>query len=150
MRQAHGMNDVARSSTGYGKVLLVGWDAPLRAGLCAWLRQEFPAYRIQTAADREKAQRVLTGCSPALVLVNVDAPRGEGFAILQALRGLQPQTLLVALSLYPVVYFSERAMHAGATECACVTLADDRLRNLLSELLLYSQNRIPGNAQCAS
>lgn len=125
------------------------WNATLRAGLHAWLQQEFPGFRIEVAADREQAERAVTSCTVALVLVNIDAQRGEGFATLRALHSLQPEALLIALSLYPVDYFREKAMHAGAAGCACVALADDTLRDLLRELLPTTQRGISVNVDGA-
>ena len=125
----------AHSSISCIHVLLVEWNATLRSVLSAWLHQEFPGYQVETAASREQAERMAADSPLVLVLVNIDAYQGEGFATLHSLRTLQPDALLVALSLYPVAYFRESAMCAGAVQCACIALAHDDLRNLLCELL---------------
>ncbi len=130
--------------------MLVEWNANLRSGLHAWLVQEFPGYRVKTAAHREQAEQLAAACLPTLVLVNIDAHQGEGFATLRSLREQQPEVLLIALSLYPVTYFREAATAAGAAGCACIALADDRLRDLLRELLPSWQNRVPAETDCAS
>ena len=128
------MNEASHPSPGLTRILLVECNATLRVGLQAWLQQEFPHQKIDTASSRELAEKLATEHPPALVLVDIDALRDEGFATLSSLRALLPDALLVALSLYPVDYFREPALKAGAVGCACIALSDNRLRDLLRGL----------------
>ncbi len=137
------MNEASHPSPGPTRVLLVECNATLRVGLQAWLQQEFPHQKIDTASSRELAEKLATEHPPALVLVDIDALRGEGFATLRSLGALLPEALFVALSLYPVDYFREPATQAGAVGCACIALSDNRLRDLLRGLLHLPQGRVP-------
>jgi DNA-binding NarL/FixJ family response regulator len=124
-------------------ILLVECNAILRDGMRAWLQQEFPNQPVDAISLFELPGKLAAGSRPALALVDIDARYGEGFAALRSLRELRPEALLIALSLYPVDYFRESAMKAGAVGCACIALADDRLRDLLRELLPSLRERMP-------
>lgn len=126
------------------RLLLVDCNDTLRTGLDAWLQQEFPGVWIDTASNRPAAEALAGENPPAVVLVNIDARRGEGFATLRSLRAHLPGALLIGLSLYPVEYFREQASKAGANACACIVLADNRLRDLLRPLLSASRQVSPG------
>lgn len=116
-------------------MLLVECHETLRSGLHAWLRQEFPSCQIDAAASRGQAEWLAKAHPPTVVLVDIDARQGEGFASLRSLRALLPTVPLVALSLYQVDYLREPAIHAGAVACVGIALADDSLRDLLRDLL---------------
>ncbi|MHB1872100.1 MAG: hypothetical protein ACYCT1_14775 [Steroidobacteraceae bacterium] len=138
-------NDAQLSAGGVRVLLLVEWNATLRSGLQDWLHQEFRGYRVETAADREQAERAATQHSPVVAMVNIDAHRGEGLSTLRSLHALVPDAFLVALSLYPVEYFRDAAMHAGAVGCACIAMADDKLRDLVRSLLAPARAVTPGS-----
>lgn len=116
-------------------LLLVDANTDLRVGLAAWLRQEFPECTVATAADLARAEQLVAMAPPAIALVNVDERQGAGFATLRRLGETAPDTLCVALSVYPVEYFELAAAAAGAQACACIVLTDNRLRDLLRRLL---------------
>ncbi len=124
------------------RLLLVDCNDTLRTSLDAWLQQEFPGVWVDTVANRPAAEALAGENPPAVVLVNIDARRGEGYATLRSLRVHLPGALLIGLSLYPVEYFREQASKAGANACACIALADNRLRDLLQPLLPTSRQAV--------
>lgn len=117
------------------RLLLVDCNDTLRASLQAWLLQEFPDCHVETADSRESAEALAAEMAPLTILVNIDDRRGHGYAAVRSIRAFRREVLIVALSLYPVEYFREPAIRAGANYCACIALTDDRLRDLLRVLL---------------
>lgn len=113
------------------RLLLVDSNPNVRGALLGLLRQEYPGCHVDTAASPAQASLLAVETAPVLGLVNIDAPDGQGLATLRSLRGLMLDMRLVALSLHPVEHFRERAIEAGATDCVCISLADDGLSRLL-------------------
>jgi len=103
------------------------------AALVGYLNYIHP-YRVQILGEREVAY--LTNESPEDCarrisrIITLEPP-----VLIVADGETAPDTLCVALSVYPVEYFELAAAAAGAQACACIVLTDNRLRDLLRRLL---------------
>lgn len=123
-----GMETVGQVQEGEGHtVLLVDDDHDLLFALSVLLRGR--GYQVVAAADGVSAISVAVKNRPGVVVLDIGLPGGEGFTVMDRLRGL-PQ-----LAAVPVVILSgldperyrERALAAGAVEYLTKPAAEDVL-----------------------
>lgn len=129
--------DVSRQPAGTGpaSVLLVESNPAISEGLRSLLLRDFAGCRVDTAATTALAAQCVHDCRPAIVLVDIDCRQIVRFDTLGLLRSLVGNAPLVALSRYPVHFFRESAIDAGADACACIAQAEITLCDVVRRML---------------
>jgi len=97
-----------------GKPILIVDDNPANLKLARVLLAG-EGYEVRTATDAEEALRVLQGFRPRLILMDLQMPGMDGFALTRRLKG-DPATkgiLILALTAYVMKGDEEKAMAAG-------------------------------------
>lgn len=96
-----------------GENILVADDsAQVRGFLAEYLRSL--GYRVQTAADGEKAAALIRAQSFALVITDLQMPRLDGLGVLQVTKARDPDTEVVILTGHPTLESTIGALREGA------------------------------------
>ncbi len=85
------------------RILVVDDSATIRRSLEQWLKSL--GYPVGLAADGQEALDQMRLCLPALVLLDLDMPRVDGFAVIRAMRAES------ALQEVPIIVISSRTEH---------------------------------------
>jgi len=81
---------------------------------------ELESYQVETASDGAEAlQRLRQGCSPAIVLLDVEMPGMDGLKTLRRLRKLQPDLKVIMCSGVDNPRKVRRAARLGARAYLC-------------------------------
>ena len=96
------------------KILIVDDDQHLVLGLAARLRGN--GYRVTSATDAISAITVSLKEAPDLVILDLGLPAGDGFVVLERLRGITDlvATPVIVLSARDPANNKKRALDAGA------------------------------------
>jgi signal transduction histidine kinase/CheY-like chemotaxis protein len=135
--------DRHRSQPGPGRALVAEPDGATRADLRALLEGE--GWEVAEAADLAAARAEAAGRLPDLLLVNMERPETEGFALLRELRRT-PEGRAV-----PVLALSEGSLDPGERERLCervrqvVQTDEDGMDELLAEIRAIAAERMGQN-----
>jgi len=128
-----------------GTVLCVDGDRNLCQIIAKALGEE--GYRVLTAFDGEEALSVLAEGAPDLVLLDLILPRRDGFAVLEAIRGLDgsaASTRAVILSgCSPTPEYLERAASLDTSEFLTKPVPLTRLLEVVSSVLQEAKPGVP-------
>jgi DNA-binding response OmpR family regulator len=96
------------------KILIVDDDEHLLLGLTARLKAK--EYRVSAAMDANSAITMARKESPDLVILDLGLPAGDGFVVLERMRGLADlsTTPVIVLSARDPAHNKKRALEAGA------------------------------------
>jgi DNA-binding response OmpR family regulator len=96
------------------KILIIDDDQPLLLGLAARLKAN--GYVVISAADAISAITVARKEAPDLVILDLGLPAGDGFLVLERMRGLTDlvATPVIVLSARDPLDNKKRALDAGA------------------------------------
>lgn len=101
-----------------------------------WLRGRFDhGLTLEAARSPEDMVRRAAQGAPSLVLVDIDAPQGLGFALLRTLEELPTAPALLAMTVYDDDTLRADALAAGADGCICLLHANANLREAIGALL---------------
>jgi len=127
------------------QVLLVENQPAVCKGLRLMLAAESDLSVVGEAPDGETALDLATSLSPDLVLIDVDIPREDGFAMARALRSICPQTPVIILSFHDDAQTRLLAENAGAAAFVAKSMPAEEL---LSAIRRVAQQL--GSARLAS
>jgi two-component system nitrogen regulation response regulator NtrX len=95
------------------RVLVVDDDANLRRMLRAVIEEE--GYEVQEASDGDEAIRVWPSVDPDVVLLDIVMPKGpDGLSVLERIRSLAPELIVVMMSGKATLSDAVRATKLGA------------------------------------
>jgi two-component system KDP operon response regulator KdpE len=125
------------------KILIVEDDADVRLGYQVFLKANH--YDTFFAADGASAMREAQKQQPALIILDLGLPAGDGFVVLERL------VAITHLSLIPVVVVSarealgnkERALKAGAKAYVQKPWNDHELLAVIGQLLGQTELPVP-------
>lgn len=97
------------------KILIVDDDKHLLVGLTVRLNAN--GYKVVTAMDAVSAITVALKEAPDLIILDLGLPAGDGFLVLERMRGLADlvATPIIVLSAWDPMDHKKRSMDAGAT-----------------------------------
>lgn len=103
---------------------------------------EGEGYQVHTAVDAADALRVLSNCSPRLILMDIQLPGMDGLELTRQLKAANEtrDILIVALTAYAMKADEERALAAGCDAYVSKPIDVEALP-LIIEHLLQSRER---------
>jgi len=97
------------------RLLVVEDHAALRASLCEWLGDVFPAGEIVGVCSGEEAVRQAAVQPPTIALTDLDLSEGGGLEGIQRIKSVAPDTHVVVLALHDDLTHQNAAAAAGAS-----------------------------------
>src|SRR5262249_41897622 len=119
-----------------GKHLLVVDDSPsVRRVVSSMLRQH--NWEVQTARDGIEALEMISGQTPAAVLLDIEMPRMDGYELISTVRAQdQYRTLpLIVLTSRAAAKHHQRAIALGANEYVVKPYQDEELLRIIERLV---------------
>lgn len=95
-------------------LLVVDDHSVVRASLRDWLMIHFPEYIVLEAANGEEAVTLASKQSLTLTLMDVSLPGMTGIEATRRIKQIQPQTLIVIISIHEATVYQTDALAAGA------------------------------------
>src|SRR3954453_16014971 len=115
-----------------GTIVVADDEALARQSVAEFLREE--GYQVYEAADGQAALQLLDQFDVDLILSDLRMPGVDGLAVLQKVREVYPQTMVVLMTAYASVDTVVEALRLGAQ--------DYLLKPLLLEDLLHKVHRL--------
>ena len=78
------------------------------------IESKLPGYRLHSAATRGEAVKLAKAVQPALALVDLTLPDGDGLDLIRELKEVSPECGVVVFSMQCELRFGPRALRAGA------------------------------------
>jgi DNA-binding NarL/FixJ family response regulator len=78
------------------------------------IESKLPQYRLHSAATRSEALQVAGSVKPALALVDLTLPDGDGLDLIRDLKSVAPDCGVLVFSMQCELRFGPRALKAGA------------------------------------
>ena len=134
-------------------VLVVDDELAMRESIAAWLRQD--GYPVAVADSGAKALELMEAREFDLALVDIKMPGMDGLTLLERIKELQPDTLVIIITAYGSIESSVRAMKAGASDYLLKPFDPEQLMLLLEKTgrqraMLRENQLLRGRlAQCA-
>ena len=123
-------------------ILIVDDDKVIRDCLTEFLSKE--GYQTSGAAGFKEASAQLEAADFALVITEINLPDGDGFQLLDIIRRIHTQTVVIVITGYGTIESAVRAIKAGAYEYLTKPINDDELR-LAVERAIKQQTLISEN-----
>lgn len=95
-------------------VLVVEDHESVRTALRELLATIFPALRVLEVGDGRSALELLKAQTFALVLMDINLPDANGITLTREIKKLQPEAVVIVVSMLPAANYSEAALTAGA------------------------------------
>ncbi|MCB2225067.1 MAG: sigma-54 dependent transcriptional regulator [Desulfarculaceae bacterium] len=112
-------------------VLVVDDELAMRESIAAWLRQD--GYPVAVADSGAKALELMEAREFDLALVDIKMPGMDGLTLLERIKELQPDTLVIIITAYGSIESSVRAMKAGAADYLLKPFDPEQLMLLLEK-----------------
>ncbi len=117
------------------KILLCDDHALFREGLAALLARR-PGWRVVAeAGDGAEAIQLAGQCKPDLAVLDVSMPGVSGIEAAEGIRGVSPDTRIIALSMYSDVHYRQRMFDAGADAYVLKNEAGAQLEQAIDAVL---------------
>ncbi|MDE2127480.1 MAG: response regulator [Armatimonadetes bacterium] len=113
-------------------ILIVDDDPDIRTGVA--VRMRAAGYDAVTAPDAVAGVGLFQKFAPALVLLDINLPGGDGFLVMQRIRELGSNTPVIVLSARDPELAEERALAAGAAAFFQKPADNSELLELISRL----------------
>lgn len=99
-----------------GRKVLVIEDNEQNRYLVTFLLEQH-GYEVVSAADGPRGIELARNCSPDLILLDIQLPVMDGYAVARALRGIESlrNTPIIAVTSYAMVGDREKCLAAGCT-----------------------------------
>lgn len=127
-----------------GSILVAEDQDTARESLCELLRGE--GYEVHEAADGTTAKKLVEQLNLDLVLTDLKIPGPDGLEVLQYVREISPQTLLILMTAYASVETAIEAMRLGAQDYILKPLIFEdvlrKVRHLIGHRKLAWENQI--------
>ncbi len=139
------------------KILLCDDHALFREGLAVLLARQ-PGWRIvATAGDGAEAIRLADEHKPDLAVLDVAMPGVSGIEAAEGIRGVSPDTRIIALSMYGDLHYRQRMFDAGADAYVLKNEAGAQLEQAIHAVLrgetfispALSESQAPHPQRCA-
>src|SRR5450759_4274074 len=119
------------------KILLVDDEEILRISLQDILTKE--GYRVITAEDGQKGWLKFQNESPFLVLADIKMPGLDGIGLLQKIKEVSPETIVIMITAFGTISAAVQAMKLGAYDYVTKPfLAEDLIYLIKKALELYN------------
>jgi DNA-binding NtrC family response regulator len=126
------------------KILIVDSDKIILDSLDDFLKKE--GYKTATADSMKQAISILQDRCVELVLTDIPLPDGDGFELLEIIKKMCPQTVVILMTAYGTIESAVRAIKEGAYDYLTKPIIDDELR-LAVERALQQQQLMSENEQ---
>ena len=111
-------------------------DHPLfRRGLAQMVDSEQDLAVCGEAGDARQALRAIPGAQPALVLVDISMPGGNGLQLVRHLRADNPQLKLLVVSMHDQALYAARALRAGGDGYVMKQESPDEILRAMRDVL---------------
>ena len=120
-----------------GTIVIADDEALARQSVAEFLREE--GYQVYEAADGQAALQLLEQFDVDLILSDLRMPGVDGLAVLQKVRELYPQTMLVLMTAYASVETVVEALRLGAQDYLLKPLLLDDLLHKVRRLLEHKR-----------
>lgn len=98
-----------------------------------------PLTPVGLAHDAEEGCRAVQTLQPSVVILDLGLPRGSGFDVLEASRGVERPPRVIVLTNYATEEYRQRCLAAGADAFLDKSLEFERVRDILEGWLLEQQ-----------
>jgi DNA-binding NarL/FixJ family response regulator len=115
------------------------------AGLMQLIGSQADLTCAGTAEDTAAAKRLVEGCEPDLLLLDLRLKSGDSLELIKSLRVEHPEVKVLVLSQYDELMFAERALRAGASGYIMKENATDEVLRAVRKVLageLYFSERV--------
>src|SRR5262245_8737057 len=123
--------------TTLGTIVVADDEALARQSIVEFLREE--GYQAYEAADGQAALQLLEQVDVDLILSDLRMPGVDGLAVLQKVRELYPQTMVVLMTAYASVETVVEALRLGAQDYLLKPLLFDDLLHKVRRLLEHKR-----------
>jgi len=127
----------------FNSILVTDDEKNTREGLREFL--EMKDYDVSTASDGHEALRLIKTERPDVALIDLRMPHMDGMTLLQRIKDIRPQTIVIMLTAYGTVETAVQAMKAGAyyyvTKPVNLDELEIILKKSLSERELAQENK---------
>ncbi len=113
-------------------ILVVDDELAMRESITAWLQKA--GYQVAAAASGEEALGLMERHLYELALVDVKMPGMDGLALLEQVRRLYPETMVIIITAYGSIESAVRAMKAGASDYLLKPFDPEHLMLLLEKV----------------
>src|SRR5216684_1504873 len=120
-----------------GTIVVADDEALARQSVAELLREE--GYHVYEAADGQAALQILEEVDVDLVLSDLRMPSVDGLAVLQKIREVYPQTMVVLMTAYASVETVVEALRLGAQDYLLKPLLFDDLLHKVRHLLEHKR-----------
>ncbi len=120
-----------------GTIVVADDEALARQSVAEFLREE--GYQVYEAADGEAALQLLDQFDVDLILSDLRMPGVDGLAVLQKVREMYPQTMVVLMTAYASVDTVVEALRLGAQDYLLKPLLFDDLLHKVHRLLEHKR-----------
>lgn len=120
-----------------GTIVVADDEALARQSIAEFLREE--GYQVYEAADGQAALQLLEQVDVDLILSDLRMPGVDGLAVLQQVRELSPQTMVVLMTAYASVDTVVEALRLGAQDYLLKPLLFDDLLHKVRRLLEHKR-----------
>jgi DNA-binding NarL/FixJ family response regulator len=115
------------------------------AGLMQLIGSQSDLTCAGTAEDTAAAKRLVEGCEPDLMLLDLRLKSGDSLELIKSLRVEHPEVKVLVLSQYDELMFAERALRAGASGYIMKENATEEVLRAVRKVLageLYFSERV--------
>jgi len=117
------------------KVLLVDDQPVFSTGLCALL-ENTKKFEISGMANNiDDALKIAKKENPALVLLEINVSKDSGIDLISKLKNINPQVIILVISINDEQYYSERVLRAGARGYLMKTCEGSEFLNAVNSVL---------------
>jgi DNA-binding NarL/FixJ family response regulator len=125
------------------RVFLVDDHALVREQLTALIQGESDLAVCGEAEDAPSALSLIKRLEPDLVILDISLKRSSGLDLLKGLKEVQPNPVVLVLSMHEATFYADRALQAGAlgyiTKEEATTSILSAIRRVLSGKLYLSE-----------
>ncbi len=121
--------DASGTELGIYHLLVVDDDEPVRNACCEIARQM--GFAVQSAESVPAARAALKFQPADLLLLDLKLPGGGGLLLLEEVRAIHPETVVVVMTAFATVSSAVEAMRIGAADYLTKPFALTELRNTL-------------------
>ncbi len=118
------------------RILIIDDDASLRRVLEYNLQEE--GYEVFASASGEEGLRLVEECRPELVITDMKMPGMDGFQVLQAIKELTPDALVIIITAFGAIDAAVQAMKLGAYDYITKPFNRDELKLTVKKALHVS------------
>ena len=118
------------------KILIIDDDTSLRRVLEYNLQEA--GYQVIAAADGEEGLRLFGEETPALVITDMKMPGMDGLQVLEAVKELSPETLVIIITAFGTVDIAVEAMKLGAYDYITKPFNREELRLTVGKALQFT------------